>query len=171
MTKPYKVGDYLTAKELIFFRVAAVVENEFKNPIYGLWTIKGPALQWMTQFELDRKGIAKDAPKFEKFKNIKAGDVVFIGKTDDPKEYRSVLAKVGDIALLSGEGRDQAKMILDIDKFFSEEAGQELLSDKARDEVTFYSSSHNMSKSAGEWYTPETMALMNWDVIPSEEEG
>lgn len=168
----YKIGDYLAGTEFIFFRVVVIVNQDSNNPIYGLQTIKSISLQWQTQFELEKRGIVLKEPDFKKFNSIEPGDVVYLDKKDESREYMSVLARINDICLLSSRSDAQAKMVLDMDTFFAESVGngQGILSPHDKEQMNLAINPSIVNKSAGEWYSTETMALMNWDVIRGEED-
>lgn len=181
-TEPkFKVGDWLTAEGKIHNHIvgyiqgeehiyAVEVPNKDRNLPYSTF------MTWMTEFELldrDKDMVKVPAPDFARFAKLEAGDSLRVGgSTGDEPEYVYILARAGDVVLLSSmphkhelekvsKVSEQIKELTDGDidpmKDFLEEGEEEMMRK--------HSSSRYAKRVATVWKTTDWLAWMNWKIV------
>lgn len=177
----FKIGDYISADDTILIKIVAVMQEEKDKsiyPIYALSSSKMENIKWVTEYELEKKNFKKALPPdFEKFRKIKSGDVLkieCIHKGKNQTEYKYVIARVGDVCLLSRS--PEKEMVQEINKLSEQIAelteGQinilEDLSDDVKTSLKETESSLHNSKVADDWYHVDFLATLNWEIISEE---
>lgn len=161
----YAQGDYLTARNLTFQQVLAAMEQA-AGPIYALGELpkKPREIIWMTEAELDNLGLSKQEPDFDSFSKLKADDILKMG---DREQWCKVLARVGDVVLLSNNpDKDAHNDLLAMDKAMRElTGGPGPLDEAAREHIKSHGSITKMHQEATDWWTIRQLALMNWTVV------
>lgn len=161
----YAQGDYLTARNLTFQRVLAAIEQA-AGPIYAMGDMpKDPKkIVWVTEVELDNMGLSKQEPDFDGFSKIQSEDIVKMGDRD---QWCKVLARVGDVVLLSNTPNKEAHAdLIELDKAIRGVTGdQGPLDEVAREHIKAHGSITKMHQEAADWWTVRQLALMNWTVV------
>lgn len=173
----FKVGDYITASDKVFLKIIAVVDSGM-GAMYYLYNprpdLKGDNYRWESQYELDEQKLVVGVPDYEGANKLQAGDILNLG-SPEAVNYSTVLARVGNAVLISQTpDKKKADMLLKLDdamKEMSSEFGEmasSLLDDEQRAQVKKMKSSIHASKTAGEWWDVERIALMNWQILGEE---
>ena len=166
----YKQGDFVTAPNKVFLEIMAVIDDGVL-PIYGTISPKAwDKVIWRTEFELTDEAYVKGTPDFEQFASIRAGDIMKMGWTDDA-EYIRVLARVGDVVLLSAAPQSKkVKEVTELSKQLEDLTDGmvkplEMMPAEDREMLKKMASTTHASKIATEWETVTKLALMNWQLL------
>ena len=115
MGKPkYEAGKFYRYGQSVLIEILGVIPEE--QPVYALTTVNCPGeVKWFTEFELedDLGGVLKEAdPDYEAWSKLKVGDMILGYDMDDKNKseghYFTVLARVGDVVLLSSSPHDHS---------------------------------------------------------------
>lgn len=169
----YKTGQYIARKDTISLLVVAAlgkVDPPLADPLYALrCTVAGKdnRIIWFTQYELDNHGFYEIKPVFDKWANIKTGDMVETGGA-----YKKVLARFGDIVLLSTQPADKKgikvahKLSEQLDELTNGQANfVENLEKQLERDKPFLSSNGALKVAENHWHHIHDLALMNWELL------
>lgn len=166
----FKVGDYVTRPDWVYLRVVAALPSD--NTLYALVNYtKKPALQWLTEFEVEQWQLKLAKPDFECWKNIAVGDMIQI-RDNDHSHYRKVLARIGDAVMLS-EAPVSKKQRDTLDKLAAQV--EELTSGVVEKEELLSGVNLPMNTVAAyktadaKWTTVDVLAHMHWTLIRQDE--
>lgn len=171
----FKAGDYIVAPDKVFLRIIAVIDSGM-GAMYFLVNPRPSSTRyaWESQYELDEDGMEVGEPNFELARKIKPGDILNLGSPESAN-YATVLARIDNAVLLSNTpDKKKADMLLKMDqkmREMGEELGASLgglLDDGDRAKINKMRSSVHASKTTGEWWDVDTIALMNWQILGDE---
>lgn len=165
----YKTGDYIVSSGFTYSRILGVIEQPEATVYATIGPKKPEHINWFTQYELDQRGYSKKTPPIDDFRKLQPGDIISVDLEANKKAYVTILARIGDVVLLSSVPNDKEKFLLDIDKFFEKELGRGLLDEEERRDMRRERSPHTLLQTADTWWHIDRLALMNWDIIPGEE--
>lgn len=169
----YNVGDYVANDRTILQKVEAVIDGE--QPVYCLKLNKRGKIwrSWETEYELDKQGLTKRTPDFERWNSLKQGDIVHVVGNGDTA-YAKVLVRLGDLVMLSDTpaSKEERKTRAKISEMASQI--EELTDGKVKkDELeriipptVKMTEAHKIAD--GNWISVEELALMNWKLIGGE---
>lgn len=166
----YKVGDYVTSPKHVFLEIVGVIDQGVL-PIYAIRNPKNMSqIRWESQYELDEQNLEKGTPDFAKFAAVQAGDVLKMGFTDD-RQYLRILARVGDVVMLSAAPDPKTvKDVTDLSKQLEELTDGvvnplEMMGKADKDMLRKMASTTHASKVATDWVHVRHLALYNWQLI------
>lgn len=167
----YKVGDYITADDYVIRKVLAVVEDGLQ-PVYAVDNPKGDKddIKWVTEFELDEDSMSQITPDFASYHALEAGDILHMGQASD-REYTTVIARVGDLVLLSmAPHSHELKQATQLSDQLKELTDGEVdligsLDEDTKKALKKHSSSRWTKNVASMWRSVEWICLMNWPIV------
>lgn len=165
----YSVGDYVANEKSIFLKIEAAFPGE--QPIYGVLGVKHGKIhrQWISEYMLDKEGIVKGNPEFEKWAKIKQGDLIFNGQT-----YIKVMARVGDLVMTSEtptapDERKKNDLLHDLASQIEKLTNGDIKSEQVEDVIPKNISISEAHKIPHDhWHSVEDLALMNWQLMGGE---
>lgn len=171
----YKVGDYLVAEKIKFLEVVSVIADG-PMPIYAIRLVRaankgGTSVKWNTEYELDEDNVSVVVPDFSAYHKLQAGDVLRIGWDEhDSDLYSTILARVGNMALLSDIPQNKLKEVAKIAAQLKElTEGQldlmESLDDSTRSDMKKRMSLSHTSRVAAYWMHVDDICLFNWPIV------
>lgn len=174
LNKPkYKVGDYLAGEGRVFARIRAYIEGE--EHIYAIelpdQRETGTKMHWYSEFELDDRfgATAVQAPDFKRYARLEAGDILHV----DKDIYTTVLAKIGDLVLLSdiphkaGAEHTIHKLAEQIKELTEGQIDMEdlVFDEEDKQSMKNHASSRYVKRVASMWKPTDWVALMNWKIV------
>lgn len=186
----YKVGDYITAEDLVFLEVMVTIDGDV--PVYLL---RGPGEditegdgRWFTEKEIEIVSWEKKSPDFDRWAKLKAGDMVRQngGLNSDGSRRQAVnykvIVRINDAVLLSlaphnhkkeeRQNSDLLKQLRELSDSDEMEAVVKVVDNMTKPKIHPYAellsaASHTRQAydMAGEWYTVHDLALRNWELL------
>ncbi|SRR5216117_518219 len=184
----YAPGDFLSGKDLVYMEIVAAIDGEF--PTYATYSPKSKNIQWQTEMVLDKLGFAKATPDFAKYEKVKPGDMIRIRHDVGSAHMHRILTRLDNMILLSHQPiqhkeaaqqqhlRDQLNdLVEDFDKSVEDdrvkihikELKDTLVQDPVEKLATEFLTGRNAYDVAGDWMTVRDLALMNWELLATDE--
>lgn len=184
----YAVGDYISGKDLVFGEILAALDGDF--PCYLMYSPKSKDNNWQTEIVLDKLGFKKATPEWDKYKNIKPGDMLHQKHDKGAGHMHRVLARVADQVLLSHvpiqkkETEKQKALRAQLSELADdfEKAGEDSkvnihmgdlkeslkVSEIGRLAEEFITG-RNAYDVAGDWMSVRDLTLMHWELLVTDE--
>lgn len=176
MKAKYNVGDYLAGKDKVYAKIKAYLEGEEHIYAIELPNNKGTSttIHWYSEFEIDDRfgDIEVRTPDFKRYAQLKAGDILHVGDTGDI--YTTVLAKVGDLVLLSDIPHKHDAELKTIHKLADQlkeltegqiDIEDVMFNEEQRKDIKNQGSSRYSKRVASMWKPTDWVALMNWPIV------
>lgn len=173
MKAKYKVGDYLVAPQIKFLEIVAVIEG--RMPIYAVRMPHNPPkhgmqVNWQTEYQVEEHDAKLGKPDFAPYRKLAADDVLKVSGDENDDAYSRILARVGDMVLLSQVPHKHIEGLTDLAEQLRELTDGELdlmgsLSKDTKTKVRQHTSLTHQNKLAATWMHIDEVCLFNWPIV------